>query len=166
MNSQPYFETPFLDKFEDTRETTFVSETENSIQSFTYESPFLSEFEFEGGGIISDPKAGEVAEFLSELKDSEFEEAMYEVMNEAHDFVSDKISGESMKDSQYEQRVESMLKEHFEPLAQSLESTIERLVTEIEKSDILNKSELELENFLAEFENPPDGVSKIISHIE
>ncbi len=159
MNNEPYFETPFLDKFEDTREANPAFEAENPVQSFTYESPFLSEFEYEGGIMVSDPKAGEVANFLAELKDSEFEEAVYEVLNEAHDFVSDKITGESMRDSQYEQRVESMLREHFAPLAQSLETTIERLVNEIEKSDILNKSEVEMESFLAEYENPPDGLS-------
>lgn len=159
MNNEPYFETPFLDKFEDTKEANQLFESESPLQSYNYESPFLSEFEYEGGLMQSDPKAGEVAEFLSELKDSEFEEAVYEVLNEAHDFVSDKISGESMKDSQYEQRVESLLREHFSPLAQSLETAIERLALEIERGDILNKSEVELESFLSEYENPPEGLS-------
>ena len=114
-------------------------------------SPFRSLYELEEQEGTFDPEAEEFAEFLGELEDEEFEEALFEVVKEASDLYSDRFEGEAGDPARQKRAAERLLEEHFAPLVHEVEALVEALATEFENRDPSALSEPEIESLIDQF---------------
>lgn len=147
--------TPFLDI------ASFTVQEVDSAQQPTSStpvsgSPFLSIYELEEYGGSTDPNAEEYVAFLSELYDEEFDEAVFELVNEAAG-LHDEWSAESSA-TLAEQNLASdrSLEQHFEPLAAEIERTLEALAERFGSVEPASISESEIDSFLDEYRQGAD----------
>lgn len=152
-------ESPFLDK-----PLLVKEESEPKIQGEwnSFESPFLSVYEFEGmegGEERFDPKSREFLEMLNELHDEEFDEAVQDLVSEASEFLDGQFSGEIQDSSSQALRAEQMLEEYFSPLIRQAGRYIENMLETIGKSDLRNMTDSELETFLDQFDASETNLS-------
>jgi hypothetical protein len=109
-------------------------------------SPFLSVYEMEGQEEGEDSDRAALAEFLSEIHDREFDEALLEVMHEAATLVEDQFAAEVGGPRMREARnIENLLQAHLAPLAEEIEHTLDTLQRELEGRDlsVLRDSEVD-----------------------
>jgi hypothetical protein len=148
-NELAEYETPFSD-IPTSREA--FSET-RSPERFTlqFESPFTSTFEAIQGP-SSSPIAAEYVQLLSELYDTEFSNALYELANELEDSWGGKISNESSMGSQYLPFVTQQANEYFLPLAVQTETMIDKVSQQFSGNNFADMNEAEIEKFFSELE--------------
>jgi hypothetical protein len=111
------------------------------------ESPFRIVFNQEQMGEMEDPTIQMMAEFVNEMHDEAFDEALAELANEAADMVETLLtngSGSAM-DSM---RVERMLEHHFAPLEMAAEQMLESMAGKLENQDFDRLSEEEVDSLL------------------
>jgi hypothetical protein len=109
---------------------------------FGNESPFLNELE-QGTG--TDVLTRAELEFLSELHDPEFDEALYEVVHEVSSLAPHGVTSTTSEALAYETRVERELEERLSPLARVYENSLEELEGALAPLDAASLSEAELE---------------------
>ena len=128
----------------------FESETGESAQQTApsvlhRQSPFLSVYETAGQPDYRDPEAEAFAAFLSELRDSEFDEALLEVVHEATALVEDRFATETGDPLVQARNIEDLLERHLAPLANEIEQMLDALQRELEGRDLgtLDASEVD-----------------------
>lgn len=117
----------------------------NSSQFY---SPFRSLFELESDEGVIDPEAEEAMEFLDELYDEEFDEALFELVSEASELYEDRFESEYGDPLVQKMQAMRLLEQHFAPLVQEAEVFLDKLTEEVRQ---LNSSSLgvsELESFI------------------
>jgi hypothetical protein len=108
-------------------------------------SPFVSIYEMEEYGGTVDPRAEEYVAFLSELYDEEFDEAIFELVNEAAALYEERSARSLGEAPTRDPAAERLLEAHFEPLTREIEHMLEALTERFGQADgsTLNESELE-----------------------
>ena len=137
--------TPFLDSFSFEADEA-VTSAEANIQPVPPRlSPFLSVYETAGQPDYRDPEAEALAEFLSEIHDSEFDEALLEVVHEAEALVEDRFAAEVGDLRTQTRNIENLLQAHLAPLADEIEHMLDTLQRELEGRDpsTLDSSEVD-----------------------
>jgi hypothetical protein len=146
-------ETPFAsDGFARTGPVAVIPSTRAFERAFEQQTPFLSEYGFEGNAALAGPRAELFATLMSEFHDSEFEAAVTDLVHEAAAMAHDQFSYEGA--DAMSERQESMqgLRELFEPLERESVAAIEGLEAHLGEADYSTLSEAEFEAFLDRFE--------------
>jgi hypothetical protein len=148
-------QTPFLDV------KSFLAEEALSPQEYVASadltssrssSPFVSIYEMEEQGGPVDPRAEEYVAFLSELYDEEFDEAIFELVNEAAALYEEHFAHSPLGEVATQTlAAERFLEEHFEPLARELERMLEALAERFGHTDGSTLDESELETFFDQY---------------
>ena len=113
MSHNKNFQSPFLDV------TSFPKQDPETVGNITNtisiesSSPFTSMYEMEGGEVVLDPESEEFIQFLGELHDEEFDESVFEIVNEASAFYEKKFNQDI---SSQPMEAERFLAEYFAPL--------------------------------------------------
>jgi len=143
-------ETPFLsDPFP--RENPSVSAATAFGPSFELESPFTSEYALEGENIPS-PQAEQYARLLGELYDTEFEEALTDLVNEAAALAEDRQMYESEDPARESADVERTLREYLQPIEREATAMFDRMIDAVGERDINSMSEAEIDALFERFE--------------
>ncbi len=128
-----------------------VSTPEASSAQYQAETPFRSVYELEGQTDTLDPQAEEFASFLAELHDRQFDEAVFELVNEAANLYESRFEGEHEGLGSRGVQAERMLERHFTPLVEGAEGLLEALAERVEDRDPTSLSEAELDDFISHY---------------
>ena len=146
-------ETPFLEIFEANE----VAGSSTRVPTIArIESPFYSGYREARDADEVDPMSSAIAELLDELHDEEFDEALFELVDEAWELGGPRITHEARQSAQWDARAERMLWEHFQPLARQAENMADALSEHFSTSSgDLSDAELEqsIESFAYEAYN-------------
>lgn len=108
------------------------------------ESPFTSEYALEGGAQPV-PGAERYARLLGELYDSELEEALTDLVNEAASLAEDRFARETGDPARERQDAERAVAEFLEPLEREATAMLERLADAAGERDAGSMTEAEVE---------------------
>ena len=126
-------------------------------------SPFVADYADEGGDGAGSPRAERFAELVAELSDTEFSEALEDLVNEATAIAEDRMrssseaSGEAMEQFSAEQSVRSYL----EPIAQAAESMLSNMAEQLAAVDGGSASESEVQSLMEQFSVPEHNLSPV-----
>jgi hypothetical protein len=118
-------------------------------QSYETESPFLSEYG--PGDGEADTRAEAFADLLGELYDSEFEDAVVDLVHEASAVAEERFSYESGDPAAERLEAERGVRDYLEPLALECEAMVDRVAQGVGTADLTGMSEGELDEFLERF---------------
>lgn len=148
------YETPFADipvvkelNDQDTSEGEFFS---NYWQQS--ESPFSRTYEATSATNTLTQAGEEYVNLLSELNNSEFEETIYELVNEVEDTWRSKVSNEVAMGSNYIPFATQQAREYFAPIVKESETMIEQVAEHFSGNDLANYSEAEIESYFSDLE--------------
>ena len=148
------FETPFAD-ISTLKEGLNSSEpAEVAYSNFLQEleSPFSRTYEVSTNGATVAQTSEEYVELLSELNDSEFSDAIYELASEMEDRWLPKISNEAAMGDHYIPFATQQAREYITPLLMETETMIDRVAQHFSGNNLADNSEAEIESFFAELE--------------
>jgi hypothetical protein len=111
-------------------------------------SPFRSIYELASDEGTIDPEAEEVMEFLNELYDEEFDEAVFELVSEADEFYQDRFESEYGDPLAPKMQAMRMLEQHFAPLVTETEAFLDTMAREIGQRNPNTINEAEVEAFI------------------
>ena len=140
-------QSPFLDI------KSFVSEelapTQESLTAAASpSSPFLSVYESEDGDGLINSEADEYVEFLNELYDEEFDQALFELVNEATAVSESRFSYEDGDPRGVGYEAERLLNEYFMPLETEASTMLGSLVSELSRRDLSNLTADEIDTLV------------------
>lgn len=154
------FETPFADEgFVTTENRNEELEQFNTEDVGEFESPFAGTFEAPEGKAGVSAAGEEYVQLLAELHDSEFEDTLYELADEAEESWLRKISNEAAMEENFVPFAMQQGNEYFAPLITETESMIDRVADHFSRETFPNQSETEFERFFSEFEFPVNNFS-------
>ncbi len=122
------------------------------------ESPFRSVYELENEAGSIDPEAEEMMEFLSELYDEEFDEAVFELVSEADELYQDRFESEYGDPLAQKMQATRMLEQHFAPLVTEAEMFLDTMANEFGQRSPSSLDEAEIESFIDRYE-PQNSLS-------
>lgn len=147
------FETPFTD-MTPRREVYRTREAEAAYDHFTQEleSPFSRTYEVNAGNPVASQLSEAFVQFLGELHDTEFSDAVYEMASEMEDRWISKISDEAAMGDQFFPFATQQAREYIAPLLTETESMIERTARHFTGNNLADHTESEIESFFSELE--------------
>lgn len=146
------FHSPFLDvKSFPRQQPEALEENLTSPGALSASSPFVSVYEREGAEERSDPDSEEMVQFLGDLHDDGFDEAVFELVNEASALYEDRFVQEYRDTASHSVEAERFLREHFAPLENELETLLDNLVDDVERLDFDGMTETEVEAFIESY---------------
>jgi hypothetical protein len=122
-----------------------------NLTSSRSSSPFVSVYEMEDQEGSVDPRAEDYVAFLSELYDEEFDEAIFELVNEAAELHEEHVARSLGEAPTRDPAAERFLEAHFEPLTRELERMLDALTERFGQADGNTLSESELETFFDQY---------------
>src|SRR4029079_15777518 len=158
-NQQWEPENPFLNDIPAPPNTAAVAPLGASLSSIQTESPFLSEYsgEVDAGG----PRAQTYAELVSELSDSEFGEALEDLVSEASAVAEDRVSSETADSDARRFEAERAVRAYLRPIASSAEEMLEQMSQELTSLNLTSASESEVDARLERFSAPSSDISPV-----
>ena len=127
--------------------------TREAAPVYETESPFLPEYGTPS--TVADARAEAFADLLGELYDSEFEEAVVDLVHEASAVAEERFAFEAGDPAAERLEAERGLRDYLEPLAQECEAMVDRVAAGVGETDLTSLSEQELEEFLDRFAPSP-----------
>jgi hypothetical protein len=163
FTEENYSSTPLAQDFEspfpNTTTTNFVGEeSEVSEGQVSYsnlarlDSPFRSVYELADEEGTIDPEAEEAMEFLNELYDEEFDEAVYELVSEVNELYQDRFESEYGDPLVQKMQAVRMLEQHFAPLITEAELFLDTMANEFGQRSPGSLDEAEIESFIDRYE--------------
>lgn len=157
-NPQETFETPFLNTPMYAPEQ-FSPEVrqDNGASWLEMETPFLKEFQTPEGSIPVESM--EFNQFLNEMYDSTFNEALYEIAAEAFETFGDRLNAEYLDQETQNAENTRLLTEFFAPLEREFEIRLEQFKQDCGRYDLASISESELEAMMDRYQVPTGNLS-------
>jgi hypothetical protein len=158
------FTQDFESPFPSTTTTNFVDEEleamegQVSYSNARLDSPFRSVYELADEVASIDPEAEEAMEFLNELYDEEFDEAVFELVSEADEFYQDRFESEYGDPLAQKMQAARMLEQHFAPLVTEAEMFLDTMAHEFGQRSPGSLDESEIESFIDRYE-PQNSLS-------
>lgn len=121
-----------------------------SLPAFEMETPFLSS---ESSSEVSEaaiPEVAAFAEMLAELPDPQFRESLEALADEALEANADRLENQFGDRETLSGSAERLLNEHFHPLAQQTESSLDRFFEQLEGYEAEQLTEAEIERLVSE----------------
>jgi hypothetical protein len=116
------------------------------------ESPFRSVYELENEAGSIDPEAEEAMEFLNQLYDEEFDEAVFELVSEANELYQDRFESEFGDPLAQKMQAARMIEQHFAPLVSEAEMFLSLKANEFGQRSPSSLDEAEIESFIDRYE--------------
>ena len=153
------FETPFADV------TVLKEQSDAGTNSEDFFSGFLSEVESPFSRTYEVPsstnrvtEAGEAyTELLAELNDSEFNEVVYELVNEVEDTWRNKVSNELAMGNNYIPFVTRQANNYFQPMIRETDAMIDRIAQHFSANNLADHTQSEVEQFFETLEFSHDN---------
>ncbi len=146
------FQSPFLDVTTFPRQQSEAVEGNASPADLPSYSPFFSTYGIEGGEERVDPDSEEFIQFLGELHDEGFDDAVFELINEASTLYEDRFIHEYQDATSQPIDAERFLQAHFEPLENELELLLDTLVADLENRDFATMTAFEIEALIDSYQ--------------
>ena len=126
-------------------------------------SPFVADYEQEGGDAGSSARAERFAQLLAELSDTEFSEALEDLVNEATAIAEDRMlaSFETADEAMGQFGTERAVQSYLEPIAQTAEAMIAGMAERLATIDVNSASESEMESLMEQFTVPVHSLSPV-----
>ena len=143
------FETPFADTVT-LREAIKSNEpAEVAYSNFLQEleSPFTRTYEVSNSGAVVSQVTEEYVQFLSELNDHEFSDAVYELASEIEDRWLPKISNEAAMGDHYIPFATQQAREYNTPFLMETEAMIDKVAQHFSGNNLADHTEREVESF-------------------
>lgn len=121
-------------------------------------SPFLSEYTGEGD---TGPRAAAFTEVVTELADTEFSEALEDLVNEALAVAEDRFSSETADPATARGEAERAVRGYLQPIARAAEATLDRMSEALSGVDAAAATESEIETLLEQFAAPRSDISPV-----
>ncbi|HTQ29358.1 MAG TPA: hypothetical protein VMI35_14580, partial [Puia sp.] len=144
------YESPFAEVFTGEMEEEQGQTLRGSITQ-EIDSPFSKTYETTQGARQT-PRDGEFVQFIGELHDQEFNNALYELATELEDSWSSKISSEVAMGERFIPYANNQASAYFAPLIRETQSMIDRVNEHFSGNSFGNYSETEISNFFSELE--------------
>lgn len=122
-----------------------------------FESPFIAEYTGEDRG--AGPLAESFAALMGELYDSEFEEALEDIVNEAAAVVEEQAQYEVGDPVRHRMNAERAVRDYLDPLARAAEATLDRIEAGLAGRDASQWSASEVDSFFEQFGAVESGLS-------
>ena len=155
INSQlAGYETPFADE-EQMQDGSIQESAPDYSDKFSelLESPFSSTYEAAVEGLApTSAVAGDYVNLLSELRDDEFEEHLYDMANELEDILNSKVSDETAMGDRYVPFAMQEADQYFRPLLNETTSMIDRVSEYFSGNNFTDQTELEIEKLFEQLE--------------
>jgi hypothetical protein len=159
------FTQDFESPFPSTTTTKFVGEESEVVEGQVpyssvakFDSPFRSVYELADQEGMIDPEAEETMEFLNELYDEEFDEAVFELVSEANELYQDRFESEYGDPLVQKMQAMRMLEQHFAPLVTEAEMFLDTMANEFGQRSPGSLDEAEIESFIDRYE-PQNSLS-------
>src|SRR5262245_64154123 len=133
----------------------FASQTESY-------SPFVADYEDETGG-FGGPRAEQFAALVAELSDTEFSEALEDLVNEAVAIAEDRyrVISESADPAMEHLGAEEAVQGYLEPIARVAESMLEGMADRLANVDLASASVSEVDSLMEQFSVPSHDLSPV-----
>jgi hypothetical protein len=105
-----------------------------------------------------DPEAEEAMEFLNELYEEEFDEAVFELVSEADEFYQDRFESEYGDPLVQKMQAARMLEQHFAPLVAEAEMFLDTMAQELGQHNPSSLDEAAIESLIDRYE-PQNNLS-------
>src|SRR5262245_45458200 len=133
----------------------FASQTESY-------SPFVADYEDEtadSGG----PRAEQFAALVAELSDTEFSEALEDLVNEATAIAEDRyrVTSEAADPAMEHRGAEEAVQAYLEPIARVAESMLEGMADRLANVDLASASVSEVDSLMEQFSVPSHDLSPV-----
>jgi len=151
-HSSEKLQSPFLDVTSFPRQQPEAREKNITSPALSSFSPFVSVYELEDVEARVDPESEEFIQFLGELHDEEFDDAVFELINEASALYEDRFIHEYQDTSSQSIGAERFLSAHFEPLEHELETLLDTLADDIKNRDFSAMTEAEIEALIDSYQ--------------
>ncbi|MFX0198367.1 MAG: hypothetical protein ACFFCW_19790 [Candidatus Hodarchaeota archaeon] len=152
-----------------------VEEKESTPSWSQAYTPFRSVYELNGQEELMEPEEEAFAEFLTELYDEEFDEAVYELMGEMSEIYESQLSTGYGNMVAQEAQTEQYLEERLTPLVREIEMFMDNMAQSMEGKDLESMSEAEIgaivdqyvptESFSPAFENLFGWIKKKVKKV-
>jgi hypothetical protein len=155
-------ESPFLSDFGPSlRSQVAAASTPSTVfgPPSQHESPFIAEYagEVDMGG----PRAERFAGLVSELSDTEFSEALEDLVNEAAAVAEDRAQFENEDPVAQRLDTERAVRAYLQPIARHAEEMLEQMAEGLSNVDLSAASEGEVETLLEQFQAPSTDLSPV-----
>ena len=153
-NGLGQYETPFADIPVMREQSEENLSTDNFYTNYLreVESPFSRTYEATGSAGTLTAAGEEFVNFLSELNNAEFGEAVYGLANEVEDTWRNKVSNEIAMGSNYIPFATQQARQYFSPLISRSENMIDRVSQQFSGNNLGDRSESAIESFFTNFE--------------
>jgi hypothetical protein len=131
-----------------------------AAQSESY-SPFVAEYEDETGD--GGPRAEQFAALVSELSDTEFSEALEDLVNEATAIAEDRyrVTSEAADEAMEQYGADEAVRAYLEPIARVTETMLEGMAEQLAGVDLSSASGNEVESLMEQFAVPSHDLSPV-----
>lgn len=144
-------ETPFVPYESQEEPTQETPEAEAFAGAWEVATPFVSgEWNEAGETEAIAPQIAAMAELATEMKDSEFREALEQLADEALETHADQLAGEYGDRELRDASAERLLNDHFQPLAVQTEAMLDRFFERLEGYENQALTEMEIERIAGE----------------
>jgi hypothetical protein len=123
------------------------------------DSPFVAEYA--GEADIGGPRAELFAELVSELSDTEFAEALEDLVNEATAVAEETFTSEVADPAEQREDAERAVRSYLQPIARTAEEMIDNMIQELNGIDLASASESEVDALLERFTPPSHDLSPV-----
>jgi hypothetical protein len=126
-------------------------------------SPFIADYEHDGGDGAGGRRAERYAELVAELSDTEFSEALEDLVNEATAIAEDhlRVSSEAADEAFEQFGAEQAVRSYLEPIARTAETMLNEMADRLAGVDLGAASQSEVESFLEQFTVPSHDLSPV-----
>jgi len=146
-------QSPFLDVTSFPRAQSELMEDNMSPSvPISVSSPFVSVYHMEDGAKRIDSESEGFVQFLGELHDEGFDDAVFELINEASALYEDRVAHEYQETSSQANGAEHFLQAHFLPLEHELETLLDTMADEFENRNFETMTEAEIEVFIDSYQ--------------
>src|SRR5688500_527475 len=147
------FETPFAD-VSPMKEAFKPKEADVAYNNFLQEleSPFSRTYEVNSNSTVVNQASEEFAQFMAQLHDSEFADAVYQLAAEMEDRWLPKISNEAAMGNQLIPFATQQAREYINPLLSETEAMIDKVSQHFAGNNLADHTEAEIESFFDEME--------------
>lgn len=148
------FETPFADisTLKEAIQSNEPAEVAYSNFLQELESPFSRTYEISTNGAVVTQVSEEFVQFIGELNDTEFSDAVYELASEIEDKWLPKISNEAAMGDHFIPFATQQAREYITPLLMETETMIDRVAQHFSGNNLADHTDAEIESFFAELE--------------
>ncbi len=116
------------------------------------QTPFVTEYFASPGEEVTDPSAGELVQLLDELHDGEFDELLYELVDDVRHAHQQQFEFEYQDAAAHDAAAERFLSGYLGGLQEEIDRFLDHMAQAAAEQDPARMTERQLDSFLTQFE--------------